>query len=131
MRQITIIGNVCADPKSITTKNGNRVVKMRIAAHEREMNQAGTYEKRTEFFNVDIWHGVDAIMDNVKKGRTMAVTGMFSAEKWVDKSGDEQTTLCVRNASWWFLPKSAEEKPKPPRKKSTIPVDLDDSEFPW
>ena len=106
MRHITIVGNLCADPKISFTPTGTKLAKLRIAANEMERNPVtGEYERRAEFFEVTIWRGVDTVAMHFHKGSGIAVAGDFFTSRWVDKVGDEQTTLCVGNASWWFLPR--------------------------
>jgi single-strand DNA-binding protein len=107
MRHMTIIGNICADPRIGETPSGAKVANLRVAANEREKNaETGEYENKAEFFDVDIWRGVDAIAQFFGKGSGIGLAGDFGTREWTDRDGNVRTNLCLHNASWWFLPKS-------------------------
>ena len=107
MRHMTIIGNLCADPRIGKTPSGVKVANFRVAANEREKNSlTGEYENKAEFFDVDIWRGVDTIEAYFRKGSGIGLAGDFGTKTWTDRDGFACTNLCLHNASWWFLPTS-------------------------
>ena len=107
MRHMTIVGNLCADPRISKTPSGIKIANLRVAANEREKNsETGEYENKAEFFDVDIWRGVDTIEAYFRKGSGIGLAGDFGTRAWTDRDGFVRTNLCLHNASWWFLPKS-------------------------
>ncbi len=107
MRHMTITGNLCADPRIGETPSGTKVANLRVAANEREKNaDTGEYENKAEFFDVDIWRGVDAIAEYFHKGSGIGLAGDFGTRDWIDRDGNARKNLCLHNASWEFLPKS-------------------------
>ena len=107
MRHMTIVGNLCADPRISKTSSGIKIANLRVAANERDKNaETGEYENKAEFFDVDIWRGVDTIEAYFRKGSGIGLAGDFGTRTWTDRNGLVCTNLCLHNASWWFLPKS-------------------------
>ena len=107
MRRMTITGNLCADPRIGETPSGTKVANLRVAANEREKNtDTGEYENKAEFFDVDIWRGVDAIAEYFHKSSGIVLDGDFGTRDWIDRDGNARKNLCLHNASWEFPPKS-------------------------
>jgi single-strand DNA-binding protein len=132
---MTIIGNICADPRIGETPSGAKVANLRVAANEREKNaETGEYENKAEFFDVDIWRGVDTIEAYFTKGSGIGLAGDFGTREWTDRDGNVRTNLCLHNASWWFLPKSdGGERESAPAQKAAAPkaAAVDDTDIPF
>ena len=146
MRHMTIIGNLCADPRIGDTPSGAKVANLRVAANEREKNaDTGEYENKAEFFDVDIWRGVEAIENFFVKGSGIGLAGDFGTRTWTDRDGKERLQLCLHNASWWFLPKGVDNgngngdapAPRKAAPKAAAPISqaeadaIDDDDLPF
>jgi single-strand DNA-binding protein len=77
---MTVIGNVCDDPKRRVTKTGHSVTNFRVASTPRRFNrEEGRWvDLPTLFVNVTCWRTVaDNVDTSVRKGQPVVVTGRF------------------------------------------------------
>lgn len=92
LNQVTIAGNLGADPESRTATSGTTVCNLRVATNERE-KKGDTWQDHTE------WHRVvcfgktaDACTRYLSKGRQVLVVGKIRTNKWQDKEGNDRYT---------------------------------------
>lgn len=96
--QMTIIGNITADPEAIETRNGRSLCKFTVAVNRR----IGEGEERTSFIPVLVANDeVNACMQYLSKGRQVMVNGIFETDKYVDSEGITRTGFtCVVNKAY-------------------------------
>lgn len=86
---VTIIGNVGADPEIRHFPSGTCVANVRLAVNggrKMEMTDGAVEEDKTNWFAVDIW-GEEALRlaEHVTKGKTICVQGKLTTDLWTDK----------------------------------------------
>jgi single-strand DNA-binding protein len=89
--QISMVGNLVADPRMSTTPNGHNVATFRIAATPRRLDR-GTGEWKdgeTFFASVTCWRGLaENVMASLKKGHSVLVLGRASQREYVTQAGE-------------------------------------------
>jgi single-strand DNA-binding protein len=98
VNQVTLVGNLGADPDIRTFANGGRVANLRVATTEvwRDRN-SGERHERTEWHNVAIFAKplVDLAEKYLRKGSKVYLQGKLETRKWQDKNGQDRWTTEV------------------------------------
>jgi single-strand DNA-binding protein len=97
LNQVTVIGNLGADPTSHEMKNGNKVVNLSVATSEIWKDKAGEKQERTEWHRVVIFndHLGNAALKYAQKGSQVLVQGMLQTRKWEKDGIDRYSTEIV------------------------------------
>lgn len=93
LNQVTLIGNLGADPEERNFSNGGQVVNMRIATSETWKDKnSGERKERTEWHSIAIFsEGIGKIaMKYLRKGSKVMVQGQLETRKWQDQSGQDR-----------------------------------------
>lgn len=87
MNQLTIIGNLGADPETKTFPDGNAITTLRIATTEKWTSKDGTAQERTEWHRVVV-RGRDAqeVARRLHKGDRVLVNGSVQSREY-EKDG--------------------------------------------
>ncbi len=101
MNQVTLIGNLGADPEVRQFNNGGSVCNLRIATSE-SWKDKNTGEKKT----VTQWHSIAIFVpglvsiasEYLAKGSKVMIQGQLETRKWQDKEGNDRysTEVCMR-----------------------------------
>ena len=93
---VTLVGNLVADPELRYTKGGTAVVDCRIAVNRR-WNKDGEWEEETSFFDVTVWAEMgEHVAESLSTGNRVVVTGRLEEQKWEDKeSGEPRRKIVV------------------------------------
>jgi single-strand DNA-binding protein len=91
--QVTLIGNLGADPEVKSFQNGGRIANLRIATSENWKDKnTGERQERTEWHTVTI--GGDGLIGVVerflRKGSKVLVQGQLQTRKWQDQNGNDR-----------------------------------------
>jgi single-strand DNA-binding protein len=93
LNQVSLIGNLGADPEIKSFSNGGKIANLRIATSESWKDKAtGERKEKTE------WHSVTVSSDGLvgvverflKKGSKVYVQGQLQTRKWQDQSGNDR-----------------------------------------
>jgi single-strand DNA-binding protein len=93
LNQVSLIGNLGADPEIKSFQNGGKIANLRIATSESWKDKAtGERKEKTE------WHTVTVASDGLvgvverflKKGSKVFVQGQLQTRKWADKDGNDR-----------------------------------------
>ena len=89
VNQVTIIGNVGADPGIRELPNGEKVVTLRIATSESFKDKdSGEQKEITEWHTIVIYKPLAEIASQyVKKGSKVYILGKLKTRSWKDKDG--------------------------------------------
>lgn len=98
LNQVTLMGNLGADPEIRSMGNGKEVANIRIATSESwKDKQTGEKREKTEWHNVVIF--VDPLINLCRnylhKGATILIQGELQTRKWQDKDGNDRWTTEV------------------------------------
>ena len=104
-QQITLIGNLGADPEMRVTQDGTPVTSFRIATNRRWNTQDGTTQEETVWFRISVWERqAEACNQYLSKGQRALVVGeMREPSTWTDQEGNARASLEVRARNVQFL----------------------------
>ena len=93
LNQVSLIGNLGADPEIKSFQNGGKIANLRIATSEHWKDKtSGEKKEKTE------WHSVTVSSDGLvgvverflRKGSKVFVQGQLQTRKWLDQSGNDR-----------------------------------------
>lgn len=112
MNQLTIIGNLTADPQVRTTSSDKNVCNFTVAVNRRQKNENG--ENVADFFRVAAWGKLgDTCMKYLTKGRKVCVVGQVSVHAYADNEGNPRGSLEVFANEVEFLSPAGEQSSAP------------------
>lgn len=96
---ITVEGNLGADPEIKYTQSGRQITSLRIAATASRKTQDGKWEDDGEplWVTASFWgeqHGY--LADTLRKGDKVTVTGLLVQRAWEGNDGQHRTSLEVK-----------------------------------
>ncbi|MDE0463283.1 MAG: single-stranded DNA-binding protein [Caldilineaceae bacterium] len=115
-QQITLVGNLGADPELRYMQDGTPVTSLRIATNRRWSSQDGTTQEETVWFRVSVWaRQAEACNQYLSKGQRVLVVGeMREPSTWTDQEGNARASLEVRARNVQFLsPRGGGQGPAP------------------
>lgn len=93
--QVTVIGNITAEPEVKTTKTGSSVLKVGLAVNRRWKNKQDEWEEEVSFFDVNAWGELaDNVASSLSKGSRVIVTGRLEQQSW-EKDGQKQSKVVL------------------------------------
>lgn len=98
MSNITITGNVVADPELRTTANGKSVASFTVVTSKSVKQTDGTWENTdTTFWDVKCWgKTAENVVNSVTKGASVIVVGSAIQENWEDKNtGQKRSKIAI------------------------------------
>jgi single-strand DNA-binding protein len=89
-----LVGNVTRDPEMRTTTSGQKVLTIGVATNERWKDKAsGEMKDKSEFHNVVVWGDLaEEVMNGIKKGNRVFVTGRIQTRSWETQAGAKRYT---------------------------------------
>lgn len=98
MSNITITGNVVADPELRTTANGKSVASFTVVTSKSVKQTDGTWENTdTTFWDVKCWgKTAENVIESLRKGFSVIVSGSAIQENWEDKNtGQKRSKIAI------------------------------------
>ncbi len=96
--QVTVVGNLVADPRLATTSTGHLVTSFRIASTPRRFDR-GSGEWRdgeTLYANVTCWRGLaENVASSLHKGQSAIVVGRLSVRPYETKDGEKRQSVDI------------------------------------
>ncbi|MBA2556962.1 MAG: single-stranded DNA-binding protein [Chloroflexi bacterium] len=94
-----IIGNLGRDPEMRYTSGGQAVTQFTVATNRNYKDQAGEWQKETEWFRVVVWgQQAERTAEYLRKGNKVYIEGRIQTRQWEDQSGQKRyTTELVAN----------------------------------
>ena len=93
--QVTVVGNLTADPELKTTKTGSSVLRVGVAVNRRWKNKQDEWEEETSFFDVNAWGELaDNVASSLSKGSRVIVSGRLEQQSW-EKEGQKQSKVVL------------------------------------
>lgn len=93
VNQVTLVGNLGADPEVRTLPSGNKVVNLSIATSDTWRDKAtGERKEKTEWHRVVIFsEGLAKVAEQyLKKGGKVYIQGSLQTRKWQDQGGNDK-----------------------------------------
>lgn len=94
--QVTVVGNLTAEPEIKTTKTGSSVLKVGVAVNRRWKNKQDEWEEEVSFFDVNAWGELaDNVASSLSKGSRVIVSGRLEQQSWENKEGQKQSKVVL------------------------------------
>lgn len=93
VNEVTLLGNLGADPEVRSFQNGGRIANIRLATAEQWNDKAtGERKERTEWHSVVVsGDGLVGIVERyLRKGSKVYLKGQLRTRKWQDQSGNDR-----------------------------------------
>tara|TARA_R100000329_G_scaffold115198_1_gene94692 strand:- start:165 stop:578 length:414 start_codon:yes stop_codon:yes gene_type:complete len=86
---ITVVGNLTADPQLRFTNTGAAVADLRMAVNRR-WQKDGDWVEEASFFDVTAWSSMaENVAESLSSGNRVIVTGRLEEQRWEDKESGE------------------------------------------
>jgi single-strand DNA-binding protein len=91
VNKVILLGNVGKDPEIRSTPSGTIVANFILATSDRQKDQQGNWQDRTEWHNlVAFTRTAEIIRDYVKKGSKLYIEGKIQTRSWDDKESGQK-----------------------------------------
>lgn len=88
LNEVTLCGNLGADPELRSTNGGDSVLRLRLATAESYRDRNNQWQERTEWHSVIVWgKRAEALHQILVKGRQILVKGSLRTSSYDDKDG--------------------------------------------
>ena len=93
---VTVIGNLCADPELRHTPGGVPVADLRIAENRHSKDQAGEWRTDTNFHTVIVWRDLAShAADSLGKGDRVMAVGRLRQDNWTTETGEKRNRWVI------------------------------------
>ena len=93
--QVTIVGNLTADPELKFFESGSAKLSFSVAA-DRSWKKGDEWETQTSFFNVIAWRDIaENAADIIAKGMRVVVVGRLEQRSWETTEGEKRYAIEV------------------------------------
>lgn len=135
-QQITLIGNLGADPEMRYTPNGQPVTSFRMAVSRTWTGQDGQRQEKTVWFRVTAWRKLaETASQYLTKGSKVLVVGeMEDPNAYIDRDGKPRASLEVTASTIRFLSTRGEANAvgqMPSGGQSEAPHEIHDEDIPF
>lgn len=132
VNQVTLLGNLGADPEAGQTEGGASWCKLRVATTERWKGKDGQQQEKTEWHTVTCWNQLAAICaKNLAKGRNVYIEGSIQYRSWVGKDGDKRYSTEIAARKVIFLDSRGAASGEPPRAQPLVAAPEPEPANPW
>lgn len=91
VNKVILLGNVGKDPEIRSTTSGTLVANLTLATTEKQKDQQGNWQDKTEWHNlVAFSRTAEIIRDYVKKGTQLFIEGKIQTRSWDDKESGQK-----------------------------------------
>lgn len=94
LNQVQLIGNLGADPKNITGKDGQSFVTATLATNE-SFKKNDEWQTRVEWHQLVLFGKLTKVAEYLKKGSQVYLEGKLRSNQWTDNEGKTHQTLSV------------------------------------
>lgn len=110
LNRVTLIGNLGAEPKTITGKDGQSFVTATLATNE-TFKQNEEWKTRVEWHQLVMFGKLTKVAEYLQKGTQVYVEGKLRSNQWTDGDGKTRQSLSivVNNIQLLAQPKPADE----------------------
>ena len=103
INKVLLLGNVGKDPEIRSTAGGTIVASFSLATADRQKDQQGNWQDKTEWHNlVAFSRTAEIVRDYVKKGTQLFIEGKIQTRSWDDKESGQKkyrTEILVNDMS--------------------------------
>lgn len=116
MNQLTIVGNLGADPEMRFLEDGTPVTTFSVAVNRRWTDRDSDEQReKTWWFRVTAWRRQAEVCNEfLQKGKQVLVQGEVSASAWLPEEGEARASLELTARSVRFLGQNGSGNGAPP-----------------
>ena len=93
---VTIAGNLCADPELRTAPGNVPVVDLRIAENRHSKDLDGEWRTETSFFTVVCWRDLAThVADSLHRGDRVVAVGHMRQDNWTTDTGESRSRFVI------------------------------------
>lgn len=110
LNRVQLIGNLGADPKSITGKDGQSFVTATLATNE-SFKQNDEWQTRVEWHQLILFGKLTKVAEYLQKGSQVYLEGKLRSNQWTDNEGKirQALSIVVSHIQLLSSPKPADE----------------------
>jgi single-strand DNA-binding protein len=112
VNKVLLLGNVGKDPEIRSTAGGTIVASFSLATADRQKDQQGNWQDKTEWHNLVAFNRTaEIVRDYVKKGTQLYIEGKIQTRSWDDKETNQKkyrTEILVNELTLLGKPGSGE-----------------------
>ena len=91
VNKVLLLGNVGKDPEIRSTAGGTIVASFSLATADRQKDQQGNWQDKTEWHNLVAFNRTaEIVRDYVKKGTQLYIEGKIQTRSWDDKETNQK-----------------------------------------
>lgn len=94
LNRIQLIGNLGADPKSITSKDGQPFVTATLATNE-SFKKNDEWQTRVEWHQLVFFGKFTKVAELLQKGSQVFIKGKPRSNPWIDKDGNTRSAISI------------------------------------
>lgn len=119
LNKVQLIGNIGAEPKHITTKEGSIFVTASLATNE-TVKRNDKWETMVEWHQLIFFGSMTKITEHLHKGSQIFIEGKLRSNSWTDTNGinHRTTSIAVSNVQLLGQATSKQEQASDPASKS-------------
>lgn len=93
---VTIVGNLCADPELRHTSDGAAVANLRVAENRNYQDAAGEWQQSTSYYSVVAWRRLaEHAAESLHKGDRIVAVGRMRQDDWTTESGESRRRYVI------------------------------------
>ena len=124
INQLTITGNLTADPELRSLPSGTSVCSIRIAHNDRRKNSAGEFVDVPGFYDVTVWSGMgEYVARELKKGDKVVIAGRLQWRQY-EVDGAKRQAIDINATSVVPVPRSTASTEAPAGSASSPDDDI-------
>lgn len=94
LNKVQLIGNLGAEPKNITGKDGQSFVTATLATNE-SFKQGDEWKTRVEWHQLIFFGNFIKVTEFLHKGSQVFIEGRLRTNPWTDKEGNNRQTISI------------------------------------
>ncbi|GBE22642.1 MAG TPA: single-stranded DNA-binding protein [Actinobacteria bacterium] len=93
---VTIVGNLCADPELRHTPGGVAVADLRVAENRNYKDTSGEWQQATSYYSVVTWRTLaEHTAASLQKGDRVVAVGRMRQDEWTTDTGETRRRYLV------------------------------------
>ncbi|MFV1970221.1 MAG: single-stranded DNA-binding protein [Acidimicrobiia bacterium] len=91
---VTVVGNLTADPELRFTASGVAMVNLSVADSRRYQNRNGEWQEETSFFRGTCWRDLaENVAESLTKGARVIISGRLKQRTWETNEGEKRNVV--------------------------------------
>ncbi len=91
---VTVVGNLTADPELRFTASGVAMVNLSVADSRRYQDRNGEWQEETSFFRGTCWRDMaENVAESLTKGARVVISGRLKQRTWETNEGEKRSVV--------------------------------------